>query len=333
VKILFSSYAYAPSVGGIETVSHLLAPEFAAAGHEVVLVTETGGRRTDEAVVEVARQPSVTRLFQLLTWCDVLFQNNISLRHFIPALLRRKPALVVHQTWIRNTRGQIGWNDRIKRALLSHARNVAISHALAADAGVPMEIVGNPYDDDLFKVRPRISRNREIIFVGRLVSDKGADLLLRAAAVLSGNVQLTIVGTGPEEQRLAQLARELEITNRIVFAGPKFGVELAELLNQHQIIAIPSCWPEPFGIVALEGIACGCVAVGSAAGGLPEAIGNCGLTFPIRDLEQLASCLRRLLGEPELQEKFRAAASQHLEQFRVRNVAKRYLQILDEIAA
>jgi glycogen synthase len=338
LKILFSSYAYAPGVGGIETVSALLAREFAAAGHEVVLVTETPDRLEGHASAHpsfgfpIVRKPGLGQLREHLRWCDVVFQNNISLRHLIPALLMRKPVLLVHQTWMRNTRGAIGWNDRIKRALVSRVNNVAISHAIAQDIGAPAEIIGNPYDELVFKQVPAMPRDREIIFVGRLVSDKGADLLLRAVNLLKKpGTNLTIVGQGPEEKALRARAGELKLD--VTFAGPMSGTKLAELLNRHHVIAIPSRWPEPFGVVALEGIACGCTPVGSEQGGLREAIGPCGLTFANGDAQQLANRLQEVLDDPPLREKLRATAPAHLKNFRAAVVAQRYLDILSKLVA
>lgn len=335
MKILFSSYAYAPGIGGIESVSALLAREFAAAGHEITLVTETPSADAAETSFVIVRNPSLARLIKSLRCCEVVFQNNISLRHLLPALLLRKPVLVVHQTWIRNTRGGISWNDRIKRALLPRMKNVAISQAIAADANIAAEVIGNPYDDQVFKRLPNIPRDRDLIFVGRLVSDKGEDVLLRALGILTEQgmaANLTIVGHGPEEENLRALVHELALDQAVTFAGVKVGAELAEFMNRHQVIVIPSRWPEPFGIVALEGIACGCIAIGSEAGGLREAIGECGMTFRNGDEQDLAERLHDLLNDPRLREKFRSAAPAHLQRFRARIVAQRYLRLLSELA-
>ena len=119
----------------------------------------------------------------------------------------------------------------------------------------------------------------------------------------------------------------------MTFAGQKVGRELVELMNHHEVIVIPSRWPEPFGIVALEGIACGCIAVGSEQGGLSEAIGNCGLTFRNGDSEELATRLAELLRDSTTREKFRTAVPLHLERFRAQAVAQRYLALLRELAA
>src|SRR5207248_7824096 len=249
MKILLSSYAYAPGIGGIETVSGLLAREFVAAGHELVLITETPGNASSNSF-EVLRQPSLWRLWNLLRWCDIVFQNNISLRHLIPALLARKPILAVHQTWMRNVSGAIGWNDRLKRALLSRMKNVAVSKAIAADMGTIAEIVGNPYDDNIFKILPTFTRDRGLIFVGRLVSDKALDILSRAIGILKQRnlvSDLTIFGRGTEQANLVALVHELGLEQAVTFVGEKVSAELARLMNQHAIIVIPSRWAEPFG--------------------------------------------------------------------------------------
>jgi len=336
MKILFSSYAYAPGIGGIETASALLAREFLAAGHEIILVTETPAWDSSSDPFEVVRNPTLAQLWKLVRWCGVVFQNNISLRHLIPALLAGKPILLVHQTWIRNVAGEIGWNDRIKRALLPRMKNVVVSQAIGSDLNVGAEVIGNPYDDRIFKIIPHTARNRELLFVGRLVSDKGVDLLLRALGILKQQnicADLTIIGCGPEEANLRALTCQLGLDQAVAFAGEKVGPELAELMNHHEVIVIPSRWSEPFGIVALEGIACGCVAVGSQQGGLSEAIGNCGTTFRNGDSEELADRLRALLSDSQMREKFRVAAPAHLERFRAQIVAQPYLALLHELAA
>src|ERR1700730_14818285 len=112
MKILFSSYAFQPSVGGIESVSKVLAENFSAVGHDVHLITETPGEEITGANYRVIRKPSLANLIRLIRWSDLLFQNNISLRTLIPALVLRTPVVVMHQTWIQNERGEIGWNDR-----------------------------------------------------------------------------------------------------------------------------------------------------------------------------------------------------------------------------
>ena len=348
MKILFSSYLFQPSVGGIESVSKILAEKFAAAGNDVHLITQTPAeenaqrptpnaqRLTANSRYRITRRPSIIELFRFLRWSDVFFQNNISLRSLIPALLLRKPTLVVHQTWLQDTSGEITWNNRIKRALLSRVTNVAISKAVADRISAHPFVIGNPYDDTVFRHMPGIARDKDLVFVGRLVSDKGADLLLHAIKLLRDeNVlpDLTIVGSGPEEENLRRLTAELGLDRQITFAGQKSGAELAEILNRHRILVVPSRWAEPFGIVALEGIACGCVVVGSEKGGLREAIGPCGVTFENGNVQALADQLKSLLRNPDRQANLRQQAFEHLAKFQSDAVTAAYLQIMRKLIA
>src|SRR5438477_11868951 len=254
MKILFSSYLFHPSVGGIESVSKVLAEKFAAAGNDVHVITQTGGDPITDANYRLTRRPSIGKLFRLLRWSNLFFQNNISLRSLIPALLLRKPILVVHQTWLQNTRGGIGWNNRLKHALLRFVTNVAISKAVAGRISGHSFVIGNPYDDATFRLIPNVARDKNVVFVGRLVSDKGADLLLQALTLLQNDgvtLDLTIVGGGPEEENLRKLTADLALDRQVTFAGQKSGAPLAELLNRHRLLVVPSRWAERFGIVAL----------------------------------------------------------------------------------
>src|SRR5437867_7427678 len=217
MKILFSSYLFHPSLGGIESVSKILAEQFAAAGNQVRIITQTAGEEIVGANYRLTRRPSVARLFGLLCWSDLFFQNNISLRSLIPALLLRKRTLVVHQTWLQNTRGGIGWNNRLKYALLRFVTNVAISEAVADRISGHSFVIGNPYDDATFRLIPNVARDKKLVFVGRLVSDKGVDLLLQAMKRLQNDgvtADLTIVGSGPEEKNRRSLTTELALDRK-----------------------------------------------------------------------------------------------------------------------
>jgi glycosyltransferase involved in cell wall biosynthesis len=330
VKILLGSHHFSPSTGGIETASNLLAREFATLGHEVRIVTQTEGN--GDFPFPVLRRPGMFELVRLIRWCDVFLQNNISLRTLWPLLFVRRPLFITHQTWITNPDGSIGWQHRLKRFVLRYGTSFAISRAVAERLPGPSIPVGNPYDDKVFKDVPPEPRIRELIFVGRLVSDKGADLLLEAMALLESKPRLAVAGDGPERARLEKQAADLQLQSRVSFLGSKNSEELATLLRQHQTLVVPSRWAEPFGIVALEGIACGCVVAGSAEGGLAEAIGPCGLTFPNGDARALANVLAQMLEDPNERDRLRANAPAHLARFTPRSVASLYLEAMRNAA-
>jgi glycosyltransferase involved in cell wall biosynthesis len=336
LKILFSSYLFDPSVGGIESVSKILAQKFATAGEDVRVITQSLGRPIPHANYWLARRPSIAEIFRLLRWCDLFFQNNISLRSLIPALILRKPTVVAHQTWLQNVHGGIGWQNRLKQRLLPFITNIAISKAVADRLSSHPFVIGNPYEDRVFRLMPEITRDKTIVFVGRLVSDKGVDLLLQALKLLQRDgfsPDLTIVGSGPEEGNLRKLSAQLGLDRQVTFAGQQSGNSLAQTLNRHRVLAVPSRWAEPFGIVALEGIACGCVVVGSQNGGLKEAIGPCGLTFENGNVAALASQLQRLINEPDTRATLLQRAPEHLANFRSEVIAAAYLRIMRKMIA
>ena len=151
MRILVGSHVFYPSVGGIETVSAMLAETFARLGHEVQLVTQTPSGEPDHAPYAVHRQPGGSELKALLGWCEVFWQNNISLKTLGPALLKGTSTVVTHQTWLMRPDGRTGWQDVLKKLASSRVRNVAISRAIAeALPGEPV-IIGNPYRDELFR--------------------------------------------------------------------------------------------------------------------------------------------------------------------------------------
>ena len=330
MRILLGSHHFFPSTGGIETASNLLAREFVALGHEVRVITQTEG--FGHFPFAVIRRPGPLALLRQLRWCEVFLQNNISLRTLWPLLVVRRPLFIAHQTWITNPDGTVGWQHRLKKFVLRSAISMAISRAVAEELPGPSIQVGNPYDDKVFNDNPAEPRTRELIFVGRLVSDKGADLLLEAMTLLKSKPRLTIAGDGPERARLEKEATALQLQTQVEFVGSQRSEQVAKLLRQHRILVVPSRWREPFGIVALEGIASGCVVVGSAEGGLAEAIGPCGLTFPNGDAPALAKALSRLLEDPFECDRLRENSPAHLARFTPRHVAGLYLGAMKQAA-
>lgn len=333
MKLLIYSPAFLPLVGGLEINMANLAEQLQRAGHEVTVATTTPGTGRDGFPYRVVRNPSAGELLRWTRWCDVFFQANVSLRGLWPLLLVRRPWVVSHHSWYCRTDGRVAWQDRLKRHLLSRAAaSIAVSRAVAADLSTPAIVIPNPYRDRLFRVLPGVERTRDLAFVGRLVSDKGVDVLLEAMGLLADRglrPRLTVIGDGPERPRLGEQAARLGLVPRIDFLGTRTGEELVRLLNEHRILVVPSRYAEPFGIVALEGIACGCVVVGSEGGGLKEAIGPCGLTFRNGDAAALASVLERLLRDPGAGRELLRNAPEHLAGHTSERAALAYLRAIE----
>jgi glycosyltransferase involved in cell wall biosynthesis len=335
MRILIYSPAFLPQVGGLEINTANLASHFQAAGHEVVVATTTPGP-ADGFPYRVVRRPSPRELLGWTRWCDVFHQANVSLRGLWPLLLVRRPWVVSHHSWYCRSDGRIIWRDRLKRWLLRFAASsIAVSQAVADDLATPTVVIPNPYRDDLFRLLPGVARTEDLVFVGRLVSDKGVDVLLDALALLAAEglrPRLTVVGEGPEGPRLRAQAARLGLAEQVDFLGSRTGEELVEILNRHRILVAPSRYNEPFGIVALEGIACGCVVVGSRGGGLKDAIGPCGETFRNGDAADLARVLGRWLRDPGLDEACRRERAAHLARHSTESATAAYLREMESAA-
>lgn len=148
-------------------------------------------------------------------------------------------------------------------------------------------------------------------YVGRLVPEKGVDLLLRAAARLEEEWRIQIVGAGPEQERLTALATELGIADRVALRPWMPSGDVPGFLSQLDVLVLPSRtrpnWMEQFGRILVEAMACGVAVVGSDSGEIPNVIGDGGLVFPEGDVAALTACLEALR-DPALRQSLGARA-------------------------
>ncbi len=136
------------------------------------------------------------------------------------------------------------------------------------------------------------------LYIGRLSHEKGLDILIRAVARLDAG-RLLIVGSGPEEEALRQLARKLG-AGRVEFAGYKSGDDLKMILAEARFVVLPSRWYENLPFAVMEAFAASKAVVASRIGGIPEMVddGVNGLLFPMGDEDALVDRLARLLRDP-----------------------------------
>lgn len=338
MKILILSHYFFPSIGGIEVTSELFADHFAKKGHCVKILTWSKDPSTKIFSYEVIRDPKVIEIIKACLWAEVVLENNPCFRLSWPGLFIRKPFVTAIHTWISRSNGSSGIKDRLKLWRLKRSgRIIAASKALNRKTGLEAIVIPNPYRKDLFQKLPEIKRIKQYIFLGRLVSDKGADMAIKAIARLKQLLQakephfqinLTIVGEGPQRSFLEDLVKELQLENEVEFTGILRGEELVFYLNQHRFILIPSVWEEPFGLIALEGMACGCIPIASNGGGLPEAVGPGGVLFQRGDMEDLVNHMQKLFQDPLQETKCRNAAPAHLAAHHSSFIAERYLDVL-----
>ncbi|HKH60660.1 MAG TPA: glycosyltransferase family 4 protein [Flavitalea sp.] len=340
LKILFLSHYFHPHIGGIETFSEVLAKAFVEAGHEVHLVTWTKENGTEKFPFEIIRNPTRRQLFHEHSWANVVFENNPCLRLSWPAFLYRRPSVIVLQTWLAGMNQRLSISELMKHLWLRRAKKViAISEAVRARCCPHASIIANSYNVNHFKIYSGIQRNKDFIFVGRLVSDKGAVIAIKALHQLvnesrsmpnTRQYSLTIVGAGPEKVKLQQTVKELKLELYVQFEGSLTGPKLAICLNRHKYLFVPSLWEEPFGIVALEGMACGCIPIVSDGGGLPDAVGDAGLTFKKGNVNDFVRVIKTVIDDPPLQHQLREYANAHISAHHPRNIAGKYLGIIED---
>lgn len=142
----------------------------------------------------------------------------------------------------------------------------------------------------------------EILFVGQLIKGKGVDLLLEAVARLQAPWRLTVAGDGNARAALEQRARALGIADAVAFVGWVPRESLDALYERCRILAVPSRWAEPFGMIGLEAMHRARPVVGFAVGGIPDWLehGVNGYAVPERDTQAFADALTTLLGDLEL---------------------------------
>lgn len=141
-----------------------------------------------------------------------------------------------------------------------------------------------------------------VIYVGRFVREKGIQVLLNAAHMVLAekpNTKFLIVGGGQRE-RFEKFVDWAGLQDHVIFAGFRANRALHELYRCADVAVFPSLY-EPFGIVALEGMAAGVPVVSSDAGGLKEIVihGETGLTSYANDPSSLAWAIREALNNPE----------------------------------
>ncbi len=161
-------------------------------------------------------------------------------------------------------------------------------------------------DTQLFT--PQIVNNNQnklnIGFLGRLVPEKGIDILLAALSQLHQqglSCRVTICGSGRSEADLKQEAERQQISEIVTWKGAVRHEEAPRELGQFDVLVLPSrnidTWKEQFGHVIIEAMAMGIPVIGSSCGEIPHVIANPNLIFPEEDATALAAILQRAIGD------------------------------------
>lgn len=333
MKILVYSSVFYPAIGGIENHTLFLVREFVKAGHQVKVVTEQIQDPSKPLEnIEVVHASNKWRQLQLFFWSDLVYMPNITLKGVWLFVFNPFKKWVISH----NDFHLMYFNDlktKFKNFLIKRADgNIAVSNSVAKFLKIPSKVIYNCYNDELFKLYPDEKREFDFVFVGRLVSQKGCELLIDACADLQGPFTLNIIGDGFEMEKLQSKVKAMNLQNSVHFLGFKQNEELARHLNKHKTMIVPSLDVEGFGIVALEGMACGCHMIVSNAGGLEEAVGNHGDVFPMGDKQALKKLLQKRLEQNSI-DTMNADKSAYLADHSRSAVASKYLDYFEQITS
>src|SRR5579871_602969 len=200
------------------------------------------------------------------------------------------------------------------------ANSNATRRRLKEDGIDPVEVVWNGVPTRLIPDAP-LADPPTIVFAGRLVHEKGADLLLDAFARARPHLreaQLLIAGSGPQRRRLIDNIERLGLTSSAILLGHLSRSEMERRFAGAWVQVVPSRWEEPFGIVAAEAMMRGTAVVASNSGGLAEIVqdGSTGILVRPNDPDDLANALIALVNNKARAEQMgrngREFALQHL---------------------
>lgn len=215
------------------------------------------------------------------------------------------------------------------------ANSEAVRQRLIAEGIQPVQVIG--YGTPVQPPRPSLSLPPTVGFSGRLVREKGVDVLLRAFANVIQDIpqaQLRIAGEGREESYLKKLILDLRLSSSVSFRGFLTRPEQERFFAPVWVQAIPSLWEEPFGMVTIEAMMRGTAVVASDTGGLAGIVqdGRTGFLVPPGDPDSLSSALTRLLQNRDLAEQMgKAGCAVALTQFSESIYADRFIQLYQSL--
>lgn len=204
-----------------------------------------------------------------------------------------------------------------KRAQFITAVSTSLKQLISKDLGIDENRIyafPMPFDASRFyQLRERKVKKGAILSVGRLIQRKGYDYLLKASQILKNEgvpFELTIIGSGPEEEKLKRLIAELNLEKHVTIVNWIPQKELNSYYNRSEIFVLPSItdWKkesEGLGLVLLEAMACKVPVVATKSGGMVDIVlhEKTGLLVPEKDAFALASAIKRFLEDENLEKK------------------------------
>ncbi len=285
---------------------------------EIVEYDARAGRRWDRPVDLAAGRlslgrPAARRSFAAALSGQGMWDASVVLAHnAVEAVSQVDSRRHVPVLWAHNQLFRTYSQREAARTLGNAAAVVCVSDHLAEatrarlprSMGSRVVTVRNGVDTDVFRPGRRSAPDGvlDVLFVGRVIPDKGAHVAAAAVARLRrDDIRLTVIGSAGFSAAAAPTRYEQSLRSTLACLGAR-GVaqpflpraEVAHAMSEADVLVVPSVWDEPFALTALEGLAAGCAVVASRAGGIPEAVGDAGVLVRPGDVDELAQMLASL---------------------------------------
>ena len=331
MRILFWMGTFWPAIGGVTVQAARFLPALLEHGHEIVVVAFASKDsvevpcKVEHQSIPVYRIPlwkSHNDLEQLITIRqeisqivhsfvpDVIHKNGVGIGDFFlhsTSLPPSVPTLVaLHQDWpsgsdtlAQQTLRSADWVVGVSETLLERGRQ------LAPEIIPRSSVIHNAVTEPIIQPEALPVLTPRLLCIGRLVSEKGFDIALRAAASIIGRfpgLRLIITGDGPERVNLQRQATDLGIEKAVEFTGWISPDAVPALLNTATAVLMPSRCQEAFGLIALEAALMSRPVVASRIGGIPEIVlhNQTGLLVEAGNSTALAEAISHLLDQPEI---------------------------------
>ena len=216
---------------------------------------------------------------------------------------------------VRCSREELSWAKTWKRLVLTRVRriltkrawrNVMPSDHLSSRLQLPNSLIirnGVPQTEPLDRSIAIREKKMGFAYLGRLVVEKGAHVLIEAARILKNRGQefrVLLIGDGPEKAALLAQARDANLGEIVEFLGFRTGEELRGALSEPCVLVMPSVCQDVAPFAPLEQMMTGRTIIASDIGGLSEEVGETGLKFRPGNAEELADRMEQAITTPEL---------------------------------
>lgn len=364
LRVCIYTHSFYPNVGGIETFTANLCRGLTEIGIEIALVTKTSAPKGTDIVFpyRIIRNPSIKKLLVIIKQSDILHLNTSDV---LPATLGkflRKKIVWTYNAYSTICPKGIAWNGsrcsfklrqclgclrkdysvfQMGKVLLAFPlrilaswltdQNVPVSQFAAQRMNLPRTcVIPNSVDPKFFSPKTNTQASY-FSFLGRLIREKGADVLVKAANICiekGHSIRVRIYGEGPEKAYLIELVQSMGLEEFVSFHNFVRGTDLVRCYNNSAAIIVPSLWDEVCPILPMEAMSCGTPVIASAVGGLAEVVDYAGLLFEAGNAGNLADKMIEVLSNAPLREKLaKAGRERAITKYDYTQIGERYLAL------